>query len=176
MTKPPSAEFAGIKFSGFGKILALMTALSGLGGASWTVFLLYQEFLDLRAQVERYEPPDLSLIDKKLVKFENRVDKSTALVDEQIGSFRETVSGIQDDLFDLKVDMKDDASRLQNIVDKMDVRNRGNVDTVRSLISDWESRIDVKMARQNDVIDTLSTRLDQKIRVALENPIAAMNK
>ena len=43
----PSIEYSGMKVSG-GKVFAILTLLSALGGAAWTGFTFYQDYLDMK--------------------------------------------------------------------------------------------------------------------------------
>ena len=40
----PSIEYSGLKVSG-GKVFAIFTLLGALGGAAWTGFTFYQDYL-----------------------------------------------------------------------------------------------------------------------------------
>jgi len=54
-----TVEFAGIKFTG-GKIFVLLTALSTLAGGAWAGFEFYDDYRDMKAQIQSYTAPDLS--------------------------------------------------------------------------------------------------------------------
>ena len=60
-----SIEYAGMKVSG-GKIFAIITLISALGGAAWTGFTFYQDYLDMKEKIITYTEPDLSGCDKRI--------------------------------------------------------------------------------------------------------------
>ena len=57
-------------------------------------------------------------------------------------------------------------------IDRQEGRNRGNVTEVRGLISAFEIRVDNRMGKIDSQIDSLESKLDQRIKAALENPLA----
>ena len=56
-------------------------------------------------------------------------------------------------------------------LDAQELRNRDNVGIVRGIINSFEVRMDSKIDNLNKKIDTLETNLDEKIRIALTNPL-----
>ena len=58
-------EFAGVKFKG-GKMVAVLMALSTLGGGLYAGFEFYKDYMNMREKIEEYSAPDLSGFDKKL--------------------------------------------------------------------------------------------------------------
>jgi len=58
----PSIEYSGMKVTG-GKVFAIFTLLGALGGAAWTGFTFYQDYLDMKEKITLYTEPDLSQAD-----------------------------------------------------------------------------------------------------------------
>ena len=58
-------EYQGLKVSG-GKIFIILSLLGTLGGAAWTGFTFYQDYLDMKAKIQEYTAPDLSYIEKEI--------------------------------------------------------------------------------------------------------------
>ncbi len=48
----PSIEYSGMKVTG-GKVFAIFTLLGALGGAAWTGFTFYQDYLDMKEKILR---------------------------------------------------------------------------------------------------------------------------
>ena len=46
----PSIEYSGMKITG-GKVFAIFTLLGALGGAAWTGFTFYQDYLDMKKKI-----------------------------------------------------------------------------------------------------------------------------
>ena len=165
-------EYKGIKIGG-SKLLLLIPLLGTIIGGAYGCFEVYTQFKAMEKKIAAYKPVNVSHLEKQLLVIQGQSESTVALVDEQIGGFRTTVSTLQDLIYDLKITSKEDLSRLQGYLDKQDVRNRDNVDLVRTLITDWESRIDDKLARQEDARTTLDKDLREVIRKVLQNPLAA---
>jgi hypothetical protein len=165
-------EYKGIKIGG-SKLLLLIPLLGTIIGGAYGCFEVYTQFKAMEKKIAAYKPVNVSHLEKQLLVIQGQSESTVALVDEQIGGFRTTVSTLQDLIYDLKITSKEDLSRLQGYLDKQDVRNRDNVDLVRTLITDWESRIDDKLARQEDARVTLDKDLREVIRKVLQNPLAA---
>ena len=47
-------EFGGLKFSG-GKMFAVLTALSTLGGAAWGGFEIYKDYMDMKEIIQNID-------------------------------------------------------------------------------------------------------------------------
>ena len=47
-------EFGGVKFTG-GKMFALLTALSTLGGAAWGGFEIYKDYMDMKEIIQNID-------------------------------------------------------------------------------------------------------------------------
>ena len=55
-----------------GKVFAIFTLLGALGGAAWTGFTFYQDYLTMKEKILEYTEPDLSGFDKKIALIERR--------------------------------------------------------------------------------------------------------
>ena len=66
-------EFAGIKFKG-GKIVAVVMALSTLGGGAWAGFEFYKDYMDMREKIEKYTAPDLSGIRQEIAVLQKKME------------------------------------------------------------------------------------------------------
>ena len=58
-------EVGGIKFTG-GKMTAIIIALSSTIGVLYGAFEVYKDYMDMKEQIQSYEAPDLSHIEKEL--------------------------------------------------------------------------------------------------------------
>ena len=75
----PSIEYSGMKITG-GKVFAILTLLSALGGAAWTGFTFYQDYLDMKEKIVTYTEPDLSGFDKKLALIESETNAKVEIL------------------------------------------------------------------------------------------------
>ena len=56
-------QFAGVTFKG-GRLVAIVMALSTLGGGAWGVFEAYARYQAMEKKIASYSAPDLSGFDK----------------------------------------------------------------------------------------------------------------
>jgi len=175
------AEFGGLKFTG-GKLFAILTALSTLGGASWGAFQIHADYMKMRNKIEKYQSPNLNGINQAIAVLQTDSNASAQVVTEQVNSLKETVSLLQGQVFDVKLELKQDLStmndrletqidRQSDNLDEQEIRNRDNVKTVRDIISSFEIRMNSKIDFLDTKIDTLETELDEKIKLNLSNPL-----
>tara|TARA_R110000796_G_scaffold84650_1_gene184316 strand:+ start:6905 stop:7402 length:498 start_codon:yes stop_codon:yes gene_type:complete len=160
-------EYSGIKFSG-SKLLLLVPLLGAIGGAIWGGFEAYARYTAMEAKIDSYTAPDLSSIEKTLAVFE----KENEAVEKIVDQFKELLSDTRSDLSDIKLELKDDITEVFKNIDRQEGRNRGNVTEVRGLISAFEIRVDNRMGKIDSQIDNLESKLDLRIKAALENPLA----
>ena len=92
----PSIEYSGMKVTG-GKVFAIFTLLGALGGAAWTGFTFYQDYLDMREKITLYTEPDLS-----------QYDEGMAVLKSEIDMILQEITIISDVARDMRSDMKAD--------------------------------------------------------------------
>ena len=66
-------EFAGVKFKG-GKMVAVLMALSTLGGGLYAGFEFYKDYMNMREKIESYTAPDLSGFDKRISLLDKKME------------------------------------------------------------------------------------------------------
>ena len=179
-------EFAGVKFKG-GKIFVLITALTTLSGGLYAGFEFYKDYMNMRTKIEKYTAPDLSGIRKELAVLDKKMDSVVISVSEGVDYTR-----------DIKNDLKKDIGRIEKQVDSVERRGkdafelvRNSIETndtkVRKMVSDATDRFDKRREQtRNDMealevrnkieMNTLKTEINNKIKKALENPLANMRK
>lgn len=157
-------EFAGIKLTG-GKIMLLIPILSALGGAAWGAFEFYKDYMDMKEQIQNYVAPDLSAINERITKMEERVQGNENMVTES-----------NDYVRDIRNDLKADIQEVTKTVDAADKRNRELERDLRSTSNDLERDTNSRlraMEKENDMkIKELEKKVDDKIQKAWENPLA----
>jgi len=103
-------EFGGVKFSG-GKMFALITALTTLGGALWGGFEVYARYKAMEEKIDAFETPDLSHIEKGIA-----VNAETMKgLQEQIKIHTEKLSYMNVDINDNKDDLREFSKRLYEL-------------------------------------------------------------
>ena len=157
-------EYGGIKVSG-GKLLLILPLIGTLGGGLWAGFEFYKDYMNMKERISNYVSPDLSHIENKIAVLDTAVNKDVIAV-------RKAVEGIEREVSEIRLEIRGDVAVVYDNMDLQDNRNRENVKTVRDIITGFEVRVGNKMDRLDEKIDNLEAELDQKIKRALDNPLA----
>ena len=179
-------EFAGVKFKG-GKMIAVVMALSTLVGGLYGAFEIYKDYTNMKEKISRYTAPDLSGIRKEIAVLDKKMDGVQSSVTEGVDYTR-----------DIKNDLKKDIGRIEKQVDSVEQRGkdafalvRESIETndskVRKMVSDATDRFDKRREQTRNDMDAMETRnksdmktlkntINNKIKKALENPLANMRK
>jgi hypothetical protein len=107
----------------------------------------------MEEQISLYVAPDISEIEKLVAVFQKETTNAKDLMMESRNQTRE------------------DIATLYKNLDKQDLRNRSNVESVREMITAFEGRLADKVARLDSQQDDLESKLDLRIKRALENPL-----
>mgnify|MGYP001390354243 FL=1 len=141
----------------------------------------------MKEKISRYTAPDLSGIRKEIAVLDKKMDGVQSSVTEGVDYTR-----------DIKNDLKKDIGRIEKQVDSVEQRGkdafalvRESIETndskVRKMVSDATDRFDKRREQTRSNMDELETRnkvamktlkedINNKIKKALENPLANMRK
>lgn len=165
-------EVAGVKFKG-GKIVIILTALGSIGGALWTAFVFYQDYLNLVEKVKNFESPDLSSFQEQLSVTEEKINSLTLQVDEKVESLdkqvqvnlksinvelrtiNELVQAAAKDAREVRNDLRADMTLVEKQISEVDKRSRENVKDTATSIRNNESQI-------RSLINEAETRFGEK--------------
>ena len=148
----PSIEYSGMKITG-GKVFAIFTLLGALGGAAWTGFTFYQDYLDMKEKITLYTEPDLS-----------RYDEGMAVLKSEIDMILDEITLVADVAKDLKNDMKADLRQMN-----------GDIRHITEIVNDVEDRQKEDTRELLEEMKLLEESLDLKINKALNNPLTGMS-
>ena len=148
----PSIEYSGMKVTG-GKVFAIFTLLGALGGAAWTGFTFYQDYLDMKEKITLYTEPDLSHYDEQI-----------AVIKSELGMILEEVGLISEITRDMKNEIKVQIREIEQ-----DVRH------VTTIVNDTEDRQKEDNRELLNEMKLLEESLDLKIDKALNNPLSGMS-
>ena len=148
----PSIEYSGMKVTG-GKVVAIFTLLGALGGAAWTGFTFYQDYLDMKEKITLYTEPDLS-----------QYDEGMAVLKSEIDMILEEITLVADVAKDLKNDMKADLRQMN-----------GDIRHITEIVNDVEDRQKEDNRELLDELKLMEQNLDLKINKALNNPLSGMS-
>ena len=175
-------EFAGVKFRG-GKIFVIITALSTLGGGLYAGFEVWKDYMDMKEKIEAYTAPDLSGFDKRLSVL--RADMNALQKIEQV--IEDSAIATRDEARTIKNDLKAEIVRTERLVESIERRVKGIQDDTRKMIDKENDRNDKIreriQSRMDGLDDTLTSKMktleketSEKIKKALNNPLANMRK
>ena len=175
-------EFAGVKFRG-GKIFVIITALSTLGGGLYAGFEFWKDYMDMKEKIEAYTAPDLSGFDKRLSVL--RADMNALQKIEQV--IEDSAIATRDEARTIKNDLKAEIVRTERLVESIERRVKGIQDDTRKMIDKENDRNDKIreriQSRMDGLDDTLTNKMkaleketSEKIKKALNNPLAGMRK
>jgi hypothetical protein len=153
----PEVEIGGATIRG-GKLLLVLPLLGSLLGALWGGFEFYKDYMDMKEKIETYVTPDLSGFDKRIAIMESRMNEEIDLFKEEMNVLKDEVKLIAGINRDMKIDMKRDIRRIEQIVE------------------DTESRVKQDSREFSKDMKDLKTDLSKKIRQALQNPLSNMGK
>jgi signal transduction histidine kinase len=163
-------EYGGIKISG-GKIFILLSLLGTLGGAAWTGFTFYSDYLSMKEKILEYTEPDLSGFDKKIALVESNTNAQMEIVLQKVEGLKseldivlEEISLISNVSRELKDDLKTDLRNMEQ-----DVRH------VTEIVNDVEDRQKEDTREILDEIKLIEENLELNIDKALNNPLSGMS-
>ena len=145
-------EYQGLKVSG-GKIFIILSLLGTLGGAAWTGFTFYQDYLDMKAKIQEYTAPDLSSYDEQI-----------AVIKSELDMILEEVSLISEITRDMKNELKVQIREIEQ-----DVRH------ITTIVNDVEDRQKEDTREIFDEIKIIEENLNLNINKALNNPLSGMS-
>ena len=175
-------EFAGVKFRG-GKIFVIITALSTLGGGLYAGFEFWKDYMDMKVKIEKYTAPDLSGFDKRLAVLRADMDAMQKIEN----MIEDTALQTRDEARTIKNDLKAEIIRTERLVESIEKRVKGIQDDTRKMIDKENNRNDKIRERIQNRMDglddtltgkmkTLEKETSDKIKKALNNPLAGMRK
>jgi len=153
-------EFGGMTFKG-GKMFALLTALSTLGGATWGAFEFYKDYMDMKEIIQNIDVGEIQA----------RNDIVETKLNEAIDYTRDIKNSLKDDIIRIETITERTSNRVKDVQDDIDERMRDLADInremekdVRDSMREAENRIESKMEKlDKDLRDTLQKALDNPL-------------
>ena len=152
-------EFAGMTFKG-GKMFAIITALSTLGGGAWGAFEFYNDYRNMKAQIEEYVTPDLSHIEKEL-----------AVQSESMASLIEKMQALSDKMDLTEERLTEDMDRVEALSRKIDTDTNTTQRELRDDVYSIESKVNERMRTLDQDLRDLRKDLEEKMQLILDNPL-----
>jgi len=125
------------------KLMVAATIVSSILGGLYGAFEVYKDYMSMKKKIAEYVTPDLTEIYKKLELVQQSSEKGTQYTQ------------------DIKNDLKNDIRRLENVVENVE---RGARQTQRE--------VNQSLKEQDAELRGLRREVDDKIKKALDNPLA----
>ena len=137
------------------------TVIGGLYGA----FTVYNDYMDMKEQIQSYVAPDLS-------GFQERI----SVIEQKMANTEDSVLQATEYARQIKNDLKDDVARLEVMVDRIEDGLRETETEVRDMIDAADERFDRKRdalyGETDRKIKEVDDRLSAQKQEALDNPLA----
>ena len=154
------------------KLMLAGTILSTILGGLYGVFTVYNDYMSMKEAIQTYVTPDLSGINERISKVEERIVASEKITNETGTYVRDIRTGLQTDIRSLSsvVDANERRGR------ELDREVRSTVNALESantqIMREVNSRL-LAVDRENDAaLKALEKKVDDKIQKAWENPLA----
>ena len=178
-------EVGGVKFTG-GKMFAVITALSTLGGVAWGGFEFYNDYRNMKEQIQEYVAPDLRGMQEEISVLTERLVSAESNIDTKLKAVDESVLAALDYTRDIKIDLKADIQGIETQVDRVENTVKATQDSIDATLreveivsreseKDTRDRMRETEERIEAAMDKLETKLKQQVEEALDNPLNDMN-
>jgi len=152
-------EFAGMTFRG-GKMMIILTALSTLGGGAWGAFEFYNDYRNMKEQIESYVAPDMSHIEQEL-----------AVQSETMESLKTLLESLETKVEDTEDSLSEDMDKVEALARKVDDKTAETQREVRDDVYAMEQKVNERMRTLDQDIRELRKDLEDKIQTILDNPL-----
>ena len=178
-------EFGGLKFSG-GKMVALLTALSTLGGGAWGGFEIYKDYMDMKEIIQNIDTDAIAarndVIETKLdeaidytrdiksglkddiLKLEANIDRMEDKVDDSERRVKDTQASIESTLAGVRNDLNQQSKDVTSSIREVEATVRASEKDVRNVMKETVKDLEFKM-------DKLDDDLRETLQEALDNPL-----
>ena len=160
-------EVGGVKFTG-GKMFAVITALSTLGGVAWGAFEFYNDYRNMKEQISEYVAPDLSGINERISVMEEQVVNAVDNTRTIKLDLKRDIQNIETQVDRIEQTVKDTQDSIDATLREVEIVSRESEKDTRDRMRETEERIEAAM-------DKLETKLKEQVEEALDNPLNDMN-
>ena len=156
-------EVGGVKFTG-GKMFAVITALSTLGGVAWGAFEFYNDYRNMKEQISEYVAPDLSGINERISVMEEQVVNAVDNTRTIKLDLKRDIQNIETQVDRVEEIVKDTQDNIDATLREVEIVSRESEKDTRDRMRETEDRIDASMQK-------LEKKLGEQIQEALDNPL-----
>jgi chromosome segregation ATPase len=165
-------EYQGMKFKG-GKFFIILSLIGAIIGGGWSGYKFYDDYLEMKAKIEEYTAPDLSHIDEQIAVLKSEV----SMVLEEVSLVNDVATSLKNDLRDDIKTMKADIRAIDKVVNDIEDRVKANEREISEdfkVVNDIEDRVKANEREISEDFKILEKEIDDKIRKALNNPLAGV--
>ena len=166
----PSIEYQGMKFTG-GKFFIILSLIGTIVGGGWTGYKFYDDYLDMKQQVQDFVAPDLSGFDKSIELAKAEMDKRLELIEQELEMIKTEMSMILEEVSlvastakELKDDLKADLRQME-----------GDIRHITEIVNDVEDRQKEDTREIMDELKLIEENLELSVDKALNNPLSGMS-
>ena len=123
----PSIEYQGLKFTG-GKFFIIISLIGAIIGGGWTGYKFYDDYLDMKQQVQDFVAPVLSSFDKRI----ELIQQEVSMLNEEMQMILSEVELVASTAKELAI--KDNYSPLINIDDVENFFNRESSESLEDYL------------------------------------------
>jgi uncharacterized protein YoxC len=136
------------------KLMVAFTLASSLLGGLYGCFEVYKDYQSMKKRISEYVAPDLSVFDKRLAVVEENSQKSA------------------DYTRDIKNDLKQDVRRLESVVEGVERSSKQAARESDIAVREVQQELRKNSKETDQTIKQVQREVDQKIKQALDNPLA----
>jgi ElaB/YqjD/DUF883 family membrane-anchored ribosome-binding protein len=178
-------EFGGMTFKG-GKMFAVLTALSTLGGAAWGGFEFYKDYMDMKEIIQNIDIQEIQAANElQLQKLDDaiaytveirqdlasdvtRVENTVQVLEDQVNRAEETVRSLRNDVYAkldtfeerLRVTLSNNQKTMANMRDRIST----NLEESEARIKETQRSIEVTLDGIRSEMNQLQKDITQSIR------------
>lgn len=156
-------EVGGVKFTG-GKMFAVITALSTLGGVAWGAFEFYNDYRNMKEQIQSYVAPDLSGINERISVMEEQVVNAVDNTRTIKLDLKRDIQNIETQVDRVEKIVKTTQDSIDDTLREVEIVSRESEKDTRDRMRETEDRIDAAMEK-------LEKKLGEQIQESLDNPL-----
>ena len=163
-------ELKNTKFKLFGlsmtptTIGAAFALVSSVIGALYGSFQVYNDYMEMKEQIQSYTAPDLSGLQEQISVLSEKVDSKLSQVESNVDVIKDAYRVELDDI-------KSDLDNAEGLIRDIDDNVAGTQRDLRNDVYGLEKRVNESLRTVDADVRKVRDDLEEKIRTVLENPL-----
>jgi peptidoglycan hydrolase CwlO-like protein len=163
-------ELKNTKFKLFGlsmtptTIGAAFALVSSVIGALYGSFQVYNDYMEMKEQIQSYTAPDLSGLQEQISVLSEKVDSKLSQVESNVDVIKDAYRVELDDI-------KSDLDKAEGLIRDIDDNVAGTQRDLRNDVYGLEKRVNESLRTVDADVRKVRDDLEEKIRTVLENPL-----